>query len=488
MRKFYNHAWMQIIVALCTFSFMACQEFTIDSQPEGPLKIEVDALAAYTVLATSPSNVVFNVSSNTPWKITSDKQWCKPTPAMSAASSLVSEIVVSFDANTDKKARTATLSIQAEGIEGTKLVTITQASKEDLVVIPNDELVVAMGGTISFSIISNKPWRVIPSTQFVGNIDKMEGQGNEDGTKETINIIVPENPAGKRSGTITVKTDYQEYSFTVTQEGIVLEQEDPSESGTIDFGWSELEKTIKIRANKAWKATVPEEYAEWIKTEEVSGSELKITLKPNSRLVTRNGQVLLSMKEFVPGFEGVLLDLTQAPQFDLGSVIVDEETGNVKIIKGSTIVSKFLFRKGHLSVDFEDVNFAGTSCLLFNMTALSGMANTNFYFRLRSSPDCAFVTGGTGFKWAEKKFVLTTEQVKAVRKLELFVEDDPALPGKLLLRVLLDGVEKTFIKATDNGYVTDPDNNPGQRINIKLDPAIDGEYCIIKNVTYESLD
>ena len=94
---------MQLILALCTFSFVACQEFDIDSQPEGPLNIQIDALESYTALATSPSNVVFNISSNTPWTIESDQQWCKPTPSMSAASSLVSEIVVTMENNTGKK-------------------------------------------------------------------------------------------------------------------------------------------------------------------------------------------------------------------------------------------------------------------------------------------------------------------------------------------------------------------------------------------------
>ncbi|UVV53674.1 hypothetical protein NXY15_03315 [Bacteroides thetaiotaomicron] len=61
---------------------------------------------------------------------------------MSAASSLVSEIVVTMENNTGKKARTAKLTIKAEGVEGTKVVTIEQASKEDLVVVPYDELVV----------------------------------------------------------------------------------------------------------------------------------------------------------------------------------------------------------------------------------------------------------------------------------------------------------------------------------------------------------
>ncbi len=50
MKKLYNNTLLQLILALCTFSFVACQEFDIDSQPEGPLNIQIDALEAYTAL------------------------------------------------------------------------------------------------------------------------------------------------------------------------------------------------------------------------------------------------------------------------------------------------------------------------------------------------------------------------------------------------------------------------------------------------------
>ena len=49
MKKLYSNTLMQLILALCTFSFVACQEFDIDSQPEGPLNIQIDALESYTV-------------------------------------------------------------------------------------------------------------------------------------------------------------------------------------------------------------------------------------------------------------------------------------------------------------------------------------------------------------------------------------------------------------------------------------------------------
>ena len=69
MKKLYSNTLMQLILALCTFSFVACQEFDIDSQPEGPLNIQIDALESYTALATSPSNVVFNITPTLPGRL-----------------------------------------------------------------------------------------------------------------------------------------------------------------------------------------------------------------------------------------------------------------------------------------------------------------------------------------------------------------------------------------------------------------------------------
>ena len=266
MKKLYNNTLLQLILALCTFSFVACQEFDIDSQPEGPLNIQIDALEAYTALATSPSNIVFNISSNTPWTIESNQQWCKPTPTMSAASSLVSEIVVTLENNVGKQMRTAQLFIKAEGIEGTKVVTIEQASKEDLVVIRPTDIVPTEGGMVSFNIISNKPWEIITTTQFLENIDKTSGTGNENGEKENITITVPQNTGAIRSAEITVKTAFQEETFTITQDGIVIETKNEEDAVNTMSGEGG-EKTIEINSSVEWKIEIPTEYKEWLSAE-----------------------------------------------------------------------------------------------------------------------------------------------------------------------------------------------------------------------------
>ena len=117
------------ILAASLSMMFSCQELTIDSQPDAPVSIYIDALDSYSLAGTAPGRIVFNISSNTPWTITSDSQWCLPSPAMSASSSLVSEITVTTEDNPDTTPRTATLVINAEGLGEVKTIIVEQGEK-----------------------------------------------------------------------------------------------------------------------------------------------------------------------------------------------------------------------------------------------------------------------------------------------------------------------------------------------------------------------
>lgn len=108
----------------------SCQEYEIDSQPELPPTVLIDALDDYTIQASSPSRIVFNISANIPWNIETDSQWCMPDPSMSGASSLVSEIVVTSEDNETYEARTATITVSSEkGV--VKVITVRQTARKD---------------------------------------------------------------------------------------------------------------------------------------------------------------------------------------------------------------------------------------------------------------------------------------------------------------------------------------------------------------------
>lgn len=120
MKKLSFYTILCCLAVVCTFSLNSCQEFNIDSQAEFPPLLETDAQSEYAVLAKSPNTIIFNISSNTPWKIESNKNWCVPTPAMSSASSLIAEVSVIMEENPDEQERTAILTITADRIKESK--------------------------------------------------------------------------------------------------------------------------------------------------------------------------------------------------------------------------------------------------------------------------------------------------------------------------------------------------------------------------------
>ena len=161
----------------------SCQEYEIDSQPQLPPTVKIDALDEYSIAAASPSRIVFNISANTPWSIHTDSQWCIPTPSMSAASSLVSEIIINPEDNDVLEPRTATLTVVSDVLGVVKTVKVVQAKMKEKVTFvagddPKSNIIVAgvgMKGGNTVSINSSKPWNissdVIPSWLLLDKID-----------------------------------------------------------------------------------------------------------------------------------------------------------------------------------------------------------------------------------------------------------------------------------------------------------------------------
>ena len=410
---------------------------------------------------------------------------------MSAASSLVSEIVVAMENNTGKQSRTAKLTIKAEGVKDVKTITIEQVSKEKLGVVFYDGLVATEGEAITFTIASNKPWEIIPSTAFVSNIDKKSGTGNENATEETITIQIPANAGAKREGKITVRTEFEEQTYTITQNGVVIEQEEDPESTTISMDGTSTEKTIKIRSNKEWKVEIPKEYQSWLKAEALSDTELKVITSVNNKLSTRVGHIVLKTKEVIDGFEGITFDINQSPAFwfngSSDNRVIDEATGNVKImaVAGNNVIANYAIKKGHLTFEFADMNLNGESCLHFNLWPNAGNANIKLW--LRSNKACTTQCAG-GFGWGYKEFTLTTDELNSIRKIEFFVEDDTDNTGRLRVRLVIDGKEIANLNNQNNIYETDPSNNPGQVINLQFEGGLtytEGDYYTVKSITYE---
>ena len=104
----------------------SCQMYKIDTQmtPEkaaASLRMECSAVDVYTLASQDPDAITFNVSANTPWTLTlsSGADWLDVTPASSAASSLITDVVVIAKSNTSLEDRSATLTLRGENIAKT---------------------------------------------------------------------------------------------------------------------------------------------------------------------------------------------------------------------------------------------------------------------------------------------------------------------------------------------------------------------------------
>lgn len=471
-------------------SFMACQEYKIDSQPEAPLALQVDAQDSYTLLATSPSRIVFNVSANTPWTIESDQQWCIPSPAMSAASALVSEIIVTTEDNNERTSRTATLTVSAEGVAESVVITIVQASKENLVVVPYDGTVSTDGGTFSFTIVSNKPWEIIPSTAFISNIDKKSGEGVEGSVEETVTVTVPANTGATRRGTLTVQTEFDTYSFEVVQSGFLLELAGVPSTNLISLEGMAAEFSTEVNSNLDWKAQVPAEYSEWL-TVEREGNTIKVLAAMNNRMTVRKGQFLLTVSTPMDGFEGVVYYVEQPCLFKFnGDYTIDQTTGYVKtmISKSTMVEADFHVTKGRLKVEFEEVRISGA----YKYGLYLEGDGTNYNYKMNLEDNKWYVrSGGTGVNWwSERDNIQKTFDflpVNDMRTFEFVIEDDSANVGKLRMFMYLNGMElDAVMKGKDNPY---DGEFKGMIFKIAAEQTpTEGDYVIIKSITYSPVE
>lgn len=204
----------------------ACQQFKIDTQmtPEkaaASIRLECDALTSYTVASTDAGAVTFNVSSNTPWTITrsSGADWCTVSPSSSAQSSLISDVVVSFEDNTSAEDRAVTLTVKGENVNKVYTVTITQARFGSLFVTPVASDYAAAGGPLNFTILTNVDWSVRSDASWL-HFNRESGSPDPEG--RTITIVATADPSEvlERTATVTVVAGDDQETFEVTQKAV----------------------------------------------------------------------------------------------------------------------------------------------------------------------------------------------------------------------------------------------------------------------------
>jgi len=376
MKKLSFYTLLFCLAAVCTFSLNSCQEFNIDSQSEFPPTIDIDAQAAYGVLAESPNTIVFNISSNTPWKIESNQNWCVPTPAMSAASSLVAEVTVNIEEYADESSdRTATLTITADGIEGSKVITITQAAKGALVVTSFAEDFPSEESTATFSITANKAWKIINTAGWL-TLNVEEGTGT--GEKVTIEATALANEGLKRSTTLTIVSNGKEQEVVVTQKGgITLEfGEIAPEDLTFNGGTDKESKTYQVVAKNVDYEVASD--ATWLKVAKDAEGNVVATTQSEIYFTTRKATITLTPKGNA-AIDPVTMEVEQAGgayilEAKEDDVAVDETTGAITFTEttGGANCRYYIGKERKLVIHewhFSNIEVDDNRCLNMNCVA-----------------------------------------------------------------------------------------------------------------------
>ena len=289
----------RIFAILCVLgAAAACQQYEIDTQmtPEkeyANLRLVCDALTTYSVAATRPDNITFNVSSNSPWTVTRSggAEWCTVTPSSSSSSSLISDVVVSCADNDSGEDRTATLTIQAERISKYYTVTITQAKKGKLYVTPVAQDFSAAGGPLTFTINTNVPWEIRTDVSWL-HFSPEKGNPDPDGRTMTITATADASDVMERVATVTVIAGDDEETFDVTQKGgfemTEISGEFPGAGGT---------QALKLRTDLPWTVSADKDWITFDKEEGAGDGKqtvINVTAAPNDD-VARKAVITVSV-------------------------------------------------------------------------------------------------------------------------------------------------------------------------------------------------
>ena len=276
----------RIFATLCVLgAAAACQQYEIDTQmtPEkeyANLRLVCDALTTYTVPASRPDNITFNVSSNSPWTVTRSggADWVTVTPGSSSASALVSDVVVSFADNDSGEDRTATLTVAAERVSKYYTVTITQAKKGRLYVTPVAQDYSAAGGPLTFTINTNVPWEIRTDVSWL-HFSPEKGNPDPDGRTMTITATADASDVMERVATVTVIAGDDEESFDVTQKGDFEMTEITGE-----FPGAGGAQVLKLRTDLPWTVSADKDWITFDKEEGAGDGKLtviNVTAAPN---------------------------------------------------------------------------------------------------------------------------------------------------------------------------------------------------------------
>ena len=126
------------------------------------IRLDCSAEQQYNIPADRAQVITFQVTSTTPWSISSPENpdWLTFSPVSSAVSSLKEDIRVSVTANPGFEDRIATLVVTGENTQKSHTITIKQLRNGRFEFTPAAGDIPASGSAVTFTVTTNLDWTV----------------------------------------------------------------------------------------------------------------------------------------------------------------------------------------------------------------------------------------------------------------------------------------------------------------------------------------
>ncbi len=368
--------FMTVIAAAA--GFVACQENTVDTQGESVPKLATDARNTYVAEPTSPDPIVFNISSNTPWRITVDCgeefaecPWCTVSPSLSAVSSLVEEVTVELKDNPTYVTRMASITIAADGIDEPTVIAVKQTGLGNLTLSElqfEGEELPKEGGSATFTVTSNRDWTAESDQKWL-TLDKMSGAASEEHV--TVTATASASDGLRRTAVVTVRTELETETIEVVQEGWRMEFR-PLEQPETDllFGYAGGTKTYYVDANVDW--TVSSDNADAV-VEKTGEESFTVTLPFARAFADKQTAITLQAAAENSPLEAQTMTVTQETAVTPESGQLDGNTltanaGNARVkSKGEYKYGEFIWNFSEVNLEsgyFSVNNWAGAVYLM----------------------------------------------------------------------------------------------------------------------------
>ncbi len=289
---------MKTLKALCQCALWTLILVCACGKPETDPAIDITTPDTI-IVGDRDQTATITFTSNNPWTVSSSEDWCKVSPTSGEAGKKPTTINISLEPNDTFNNRTATVTINAGGIE--KTVSIYQkAGPRPATYVSHKWLTDDQGGyltgdrgitigpeevTLGINFVSNLEAKDLLLTVTTGeewiyqshNIERLDGD-----TFRTL-IHIKNNPnTEQRMGYVQISSAYKSdgYSIEIIQEGA-----GPIPEGAVDLGLGVYWAECNIGASSpeesgtffAWGETEPKDFYDWSNYKWANGTKYSIT-------------------------------------------------------------------------------------------------------------------------------------------------------------------------------------------------------------------